>query len=189
MSPRRAFSIAIVVTGMILATYPGSALADVGHVQHHRAPDAAIRFVGATSVIGTYWDPGAWIGGHVRNRTAVHQTVNEQLAGAAPKGSQYLYELKIRNPGAPRQFGVKVGGAGSWPVTYLVGKSDITAALVAGTYQTPVLARGATFKITIEARLGRPGTSLTRLFRVSPVVHPRSIDAVRLRIDYSRCGC
>ena len=189
MSPRRGFSIAIVVAGMILATYPGSALAGVASDHHHRAPDAAIRFVGAESVLGTYRDPGAWIGGHVRNSTAVHQTVNERLAGASPKGSQYLYELKIRNPGAPRQFGIEVGGAGSWPVTYVVGKNDITAALVAGSYETPVLARGATFKITIKARLGRPGTSLTRLFRVSPVAHPRRIDAVRLRIDYSRCGC
>ena len=189
MSPRRAFAIGIVVAGMVLATYPGSALADVGSSQHHRVPDAAIRFVGAESVLGTYRDPGAWVGGHVRNGTAVHQTIKEQLAGAAPKGSHYLYELKIRTPGAARQFGVKVGGPGSWTVSYFVGESDITAALVAGTYETPVVARGATFKITIRARLGQPGTSITRLFRVSPVAHPRRIDAVRLRIDYSRCGC
>lgn len=189
MSPRRALSIAIVVCGMILATYPGSALAAVANVQHHHVPDAAIRFVGAKSVLGTYRNPGAWIGGRVRNSTAVHQTINELLAGASPKGSQYLYELKIRNPGAPRRFGINVGGAGSWPVTYFVGKHDITSALVAGTYETPLLARGATLKITIKARLGRPGTSLTRLFRVSPATHPQRVDAVRLRIDYSRCGC
>ena len=174
---------------MVLATYPGGALAAGARGQHHRVPDAAIRFIGAESVLGTYRDPGAWIGGRVRNRTAAHQTIKEQLAGAAPKGSEYVYELKVRNPGAARQFAITVGGAGSWPVSYFVGRSDITAALVAGTYETPVVARGATFKITIKAHLGQPGTSITRLLRVSPVAHPHRIDAVRLRIDYSRCGC
>ncbi len=71
--------------------------------------------------LALYRDPGAWIGGHVHNATAVRQTLKEKLAGAAPKGSQYVYELKIRNPGAARQFTISVGGAGSWPVTYLVG--------------------------------------------------------------------
>jgi len=181
----------MVAAGIVLAAYPGTALgAAQSAVGHGHAPDVSIRYVGAKSVLGTLIQPGAWVGGHVRNGTADHQTLSERLAGASPKGAQYMFELKIRNPGAARSFAVRTSGKGSWQVTYSVGKKDITAAVVAGTYRTPLLAHGATFVVTIKARLGRPGTSFARLVRVSSATNSSLVDAVRLRINYSAgCGC
>ena len=190
MSRRRGFSIAVLVAGMILATSVEGVLAAPAPTQPHRhRPDAAIRYVGANSAFGTYRDPGRWIGGRVRNATAAHQTIADQLAGAAPRGTEYVYQLKVRNTGAPQRFTIVASGAGAWPVAYFASGRDVTSAIASGAYRTPVLVRGETFTVRIEARLGRPGTSLTRLLRVAPVAHPLSSDAVRLTIAYDRCGC
>lgn len=190
MSRRRGFSIAILVAGMILATSAEGVLGADARAQHYRhRADAAIRYVGANSELGTYRDPGQWIGSRVRNSTAMGQTIKDKLAGAAPKDAEYVYQLKIRNPGAARRFTIAVSGTGTWPVAYFVRGRDVTSAIVSGAYRTPILDRGQIFIIRITARLGRPGTSLTRLIRVSSAAHPRNRDAVRLRIEYDRCGC
>jgi len=190
MSRRRGFSIAILVAGMILATSAEGALGASAAAQPHRhRPDAALRYIGANSELGTYRDPGRWIGSRVRNSTATGQTISDTLAGAAPKDAEYVYQLKIRNPGAARRFTIAVSGTGTWPVAYFVRGRDVTSAIVSGAYRTPVLDRGETFIVRITASLGRPGTSLMRLIRVSSAANPQSRDAVRLRIEYDRCGC
>ena len=190
MSRRRGFSIAILVAGMILATSAEGVLGAGSVAQHfrHRA-DAAIRYLGANSELGTYREPGQWIGSRVRNSTATGQTISDTLAGAAPKDAEYVYQLKIHNPGAARRFTIAVSGTGTWPVAYFVRGRDVTSVIASGTYRTPVLARGETFIIRITARLGRPGTSLTRLIRVSSAANALSRDTVRLHIDYDGCGC
>ena len=190
MSRRRGFSIAILVAGMILATSAEGVLGADARAQHYRhRADAAIRYIGANSQFGTYRDPGRWIGSRVRNGTATKQTITDRLAGAAPKDAEYVYQLKIRNPGAARRFTIAVSGTGTWPVAYFVRGRDVTSAIVSGAYRTPVLDRGETFIVRITASLGRPGTSLMRLIRVSSAANPQSRDAVRLRIEYDRCGC
>ncbi len=152
MSRRRGFTFAILVAGMILATSAEGVMGADASAQHHgHRPDAAIRWVGANSAFGTYRDPGQWIGSRVRNTTAAHQTISDQLAGAGPKDAEYVYQLKIRNPGAPQRFTIAVSGTGTWPVSYFVHGRDVTTAIASGVFRTPVVGRGETF--TVGSRL------------------------------------
>ena len=173
MSRRRGFTFAILVAGMILATSaegvmgPTRPLSTTVIARTQRSGGSAqTAHLERTATR----DSGSAAG--VRNTTAAHQTISDQLAGAGPKDAEYVYQLKIRNPGAPQRFTIAVSGTGTWPVSYFVHGRDVTTAVASGVFRTPVVGRGETFTVRIEARLGRPGSSITRLIRVASVAHP-----------------
>src|ERR1035437_6119751 len=99
-------------------------------------PDGLIRM--ATS--GLLGDPpytyhGPWLGYHIYNATGAHQTA--VLVDVGSTGPSFLtFDISIQNDGsAADRFKVKATGAASaWVVTYARGTTNITSAVVAGTY-------------------------------------------------------
>jgi hypothetical protein len=82
------------------------------------------------------------------------------------------------------RFTVAATGAAAskYKVTYFRGTTNITTAVVAGTYQTANLAPGATTSITAKVKVLTGATAsskVVRLVRISSVGDPASIDAVK----------
>lgn len=152
-------------------------------------PDAAIRFTAYRSPFGHYPNGSRWLGQDIYNATARGQTKRMTAMGVYERDTRMVFSVAIANNGGTDRFRVMASGSGRWRVRYFAGGHDITAAVVAGTYRTPVLAPGEIFKIRAKVRLGRSGTSVMRHVLVSSVSAPQRQDAVRLRVDYSTCGC
>lgn len=125
---------------------------------------------------------GAFVGNNIYNTTGVNQT----KTGKAARGSKITFTFSIQNDGtAADSFKVLATGAltAGYQVTYFRGTTNITAAVVAGTYQTTSLAPGATFAIKAKVKVlagATVGSSVTRLLTTSSVVDPSKIDAVKL---------
>jgi hypothetical protein len=66
-------------------------------------------------------------------------------------------------------------------VRYYVGTTEITAAVVAGTYVTPILASGATLVITAKVKVlssAKAGSSVTRQVAITSTADSGAIDVV-----------
>ena len=96
-------------------------------------------------------------------------------------GAYYTFDISIQNDGSrAERFKVRATGtaSGTWTVTYSQGAANITAAIVAGTFQTPALAPGAT--TLIHARITiKNGGNMSRLVTIRSVADPTKVDAVR----------
>jgi hypothetical protein len=67
-------------------------------------------------------------------------------------------------------------------IKYFRGTTDITAAVVAGTYSTPVLASGAALLITAKVKVtstAAAGSSVTRLVTITSAADGTKRDAVK----------
>jgi hypothetical protein len=140
-------------------------------------PDGLIRF--GTTVCRPSCP---WLGYHIYNATGAHQTAVEVAIGSAMAlGTYYTFDISIQNDGsAVDRFRVKATGAPSaWVVTYSRGTTNITSAVVAGTYRTPSLAPGTTY--LISARITLPQSSMRRTFRTSSCHPCRGFSIRRLR--------
>jgi hypothetical protein len=120
-----------------------------------RQPDGQIA-------VGT----GAFVGNGVYNTTGAGQT-RQQIVHRTDTGT---FTIKITNDGFSADT-IKLHGAGSvgpFKVTYLSGTTDITAAVVAGTYSTGPIGAGASRTIKLEVKV-TSGASVgaTRSFNVS----------------------
>jgi hypothetical protein len=128
---------------------------------------------------------GPWLGYHIYNATGAHQTAVETIIGHAfAVGTYYTFDISIQNDGsAADSFRVKATGAPSaWVVTYSRGTTNITSAVVAGTYQTPSLAPGATYLISARITLPQSSNlsfSVARLVTIRSVANSTKIDAVK----------
>ena len=69
---------------------------------------------------------------------------------------------------------------------YFHGTTNITAAVVAGTYRTGSLAPGATYLITAKLPAGG---SVTRLVTITSVADPTKKDAVKFGLKLVACSC
>jgi hypothetical protein len=101
-----------------------------------------------------------------------------------------LTEISIQNDGAlAGRFKVKGTGsaASEWRIVYRHGSTDISAAVRAGTFQTPTLAPGATYLIT--ARATGWDTTFTRLVTIRSAADATKVDAVKFGSKYTPCGC
>ena len=104
--------------------------------------------------------------------------------GAAGRGRTNTFGISIQNDGAPGRFKVKATGtaASGYAVRYFKGATDITAAVVDGTYQTASLARGAatliTAKVAVKATAAA-GSKVTRLVTITSVGSGPRKDAVK----------
>jgi opacity protein-like surface antigen len=150
-------------------------------------PDGLIRFATAgCSGCPSHTYHGPWLGNNIYNATGAHQTaVWTQGPGSAfLSGDYYTFGISIQNDGsAADRFKVKATGAASaWTVTYARGSTNITSAVVAGTYRTPSLAPGATYLISARMTINfSPNLSenLTRLVTIRSVANSTKLDAVK----------
>lgn len=125
---------------------------------------------------------GPLLGNNIYNATgAGQQAIRENAGSAEVEGAYYTFVISIQNDGnRADSFRVKATGAASkaWIVTYARGATNITPAVVAGTFQTPSLAPGATYLIKAKISINMGG-NITRLVTIRSVADPTKIDAVK----------
>jgi hypothetical protein len=138
-------------------------------------PDAQIKPPAAST----------WKGNDVYNATGYKQTSG--VSGR--RGATKTLMIRVQNDGSlAKAFTIQGPGSGNGiTLTYLqgaTGSTDITAAVVAGSYLTPVLEPGATWVIRYRAAIG-PFAALglrSHLVRTSPQGAPAVVDAVRAKV-------
>lgn len=124
---------------------------------------------------------GAYVGNNIYNTTGAGQG----RTGSAARGHTVTFGMSIQNDGnTPDRIKVKATGtaAGGYTVKYFQGTTDITSAVVAGTYRTPSLAPGATYLITAKVTVkptAAAGSQVTRLVTLRSVGNPVRKDAVK----------
>ncbi len=74
-------------------------------------------------------------------------------------------------------------------MTYSRGTTNITSAVVAGTYRTASLAPGATYLIRARITIKGSGIGVTRLVTIRSVADTTKIDAVKFAYKPMACGC
>jgi hypothetical protein len=111
---------------------------------------------------------GALVGNDIYNSDATDQ----MALGFAQRGDTVKFTINIQNDGTtPDRF--KVGATGNATVghrvRYFRGTTDITAAVNAGTYVTPMRDPGATFAITVKVKVqstAADGSASSRLVSI-----------------------
>ena len=83
----------------------------------------------------------------------------------------------------------KVHAAASSAFKYFHGSTNITSAVVAGTYQTSSLAPGASAAITVKVDLDSMSATNTRLITITSSSDSTKKDAVKLKMTIGTCGC
>ena len=140
---------------------------DAGIDQVTRRPDGRIRLGG-----------GPFIGNDVYNATGLGQS----RTGSAAPNRTIRFAVSIQNDGSADSFNVKAAGGGSaYAIKYFHGTTEITAAVVAGTYQTPSITSAGTFVIaaTVTVRPSAPVASMVkRVVTITSVGDPLRKDAV-----------
>ena len=138
-----------------------------------RKPDGRIR-LGSS---------GAYVGDNIYNLTGASQS----KTGSANSTKTITFEISVQNDGtgSADSFKLKATGAASskFTVKYFKGATDITAAVVAGSYSTASLAPGATLTITVKVTVkstAAVGNSVTRLVTITSVGDSTKQDAVKL---------
>ena len=154
-----------------------------------RKPDGRIR-------LGTHGYPGkttsyhaTFVGNNVYNTTGARQKATVENFNEL-EGAFKTFDISIQNDGTRAdRFKVKATGAatGGWTVTYFHGTTNITSAVVAGTFRTASLAPGATYPI--RARITEGSGNMTRLVTIRSVADATKIDAVRFAYKEIACGC
>lgn len=137
---------------------------------------AAIRQPDGRIAVGT----GAFVGDNVYNTTATGQ----KKTGSAPVGGTITFKISAQNDGtAPDSFRLLAGGSTTaYSVKYKVGATDITAAVVAGTYTTPSLAVGASHLVTVKVKVkssAAVGSKVSRKATITSVGDTTKQDAVK----------
>lgn len=147
-----------------------------------RRPDGWVRYYGFySSVDGYTLNTKPWLGKNIYNTTGHNQTVSKNEAGSYLDGEFFVFKIVVQNDGS-NSDSFKVTAPGS---TYeFESVSDITAAVVAGTYTTPTLGSGAKQLIWVFTP---PGDS-TQLITVTSVGDNTKKDAVKI-ITNQTCGC
>jgi hypothetical protein len=124
---------------------------------------------------------GAFVGNDIYNTTGLGQS----RSGSAAPGNSVTFRISIQNDGTSAdRIGVDAAGAAvdGYSVRYFRGTTDITAAVVAGTYQTWSLAPGAAYLITARVTVhsaAAVGSHVTRLVTLTSVGDGAKKDAVK----------
>jgi hypothetical protein len=147
-----------------------------------RQPDGRIRLAG-----------GPLVGNDIYNATGVHQSRKVETFSPLP-GQSYTFRISIQNDAAVDDaFKIAATGAPhrGWKAKYFRGTANITAALIAGTYLTPTLAPGATFRITATATATDFSDSslFSRLVTATSAADATKADTVRFVVKIVPCGC
>jgi hypothetical protein len=144
-------------------------------------PDGLIRIKGGVS----------YIGDNIYNTTAAGQT---SLTVVDP-GKKATFNIMVQNDGNPLPDSFRIlgqGGSASVSVRYYDGAGEITAAVLAGTYTTPVLdselgpSTGQPKEFVIKVvMMGSSGAKRGSLVTISSVADPTKLDAVKARVKVS----
>jgi hypothetical protein len=135
-----------------------------------RRPDARIR-------IGS----GSYVGNNFYGTTGGDQSVTRSVAA----GRTITFDISAQNDGnRSDRYTFKASGAAApaYTVKYFRGTTNITAEVVAGTYETSPLAPGATYVITAKVTIkstAAAGSKVTRLVTLTSVATGAKHDAVR----------
>jgi hypothetical protein len=150
-------------------------------------PDGVIR----TAVGCGYHngEPCPWKDGNTYNLTGTHQTAKSLwYSTELGWGDYHLFDIEVQNDGnASSRFKIKATGPSGGTVLYFRGSTNITSAVVAGTYQTSSLAPGATFVIIAKASVDSVVTY--RLLTITSVADSTKKDAVKLKMVHKYCTC
>ncbi len=123
---------------------------------------------------------GAFVGNDVYNTTGIDQTRN----GSAPRGSTVTYTVKVQNDSEATDV-LRLRGTTStthFRVSYTVGGTNVTSAVVTGTYLTPSLAPGASVSVTVTVKVktsAPAGSSLSARLTAKSDTDPTKKDTVK----------
>lgn len=123
---------------------------------------------------------GSYVGSDVYNDDGSGQS----KAGSAARGGTVTFSISIQNDGQfADRFDVQAAGSATsmYAVTYWKGTTNITSAIVAGTYRTASLAPGDSTVIKAKVKVkasATNGSTVTRLVTIFSVAEPRRLDAV-----------
>lgn len=133
-----------------------------------------------------------WYGNNVYNLTASGQTA-EWADCCGFEEPPVVFRISIQNDGSvsDRFRVVATGRTQGFKVRFFRGTTDITAAVKAGTYRTPLLAPGEKHLIKAKVTLNDPccDDKTTRLVTLTSVADPTKQDAVKLVRRYFTCTC
>jgi hypothetical protein len=124
---------------------------------------------------------GSYVGNNVYNTTGSSQS----RTGSAHRGDTITFSISAQNDG---DFSDRLtidadhGSSTKYGVKYFRGATDITSAVVAGTYRSGTLAPGAAWVITVKVKVksaATVGSSITRLVTISSGAEPPKRDAVK----------
>jgi len=134
-----------------------------------RKPDGRVR-------LGT----GAFAGNDIYNTTGTSQS----RTGSAARGRSVTFGISIQNDGTSvDRFKVKATGTArsAYTVKYFRGTTDVTAAVVAGTYRTSSLAPATTYlikaRVTVRSTAA-VGSAVKRLVTIASIRDNTMKDAV-----------
>lgn len=158
-------------------------------------PDGRIRLQKtASEYFGTtqYDDP--WTGDDVYNTTGQGQAFKQRYYTEAPGWDRWVLGLSLQNDGASSDS-MRVQATGTsvrgWSVKYYVGATNVTSAVVNGTFATPSLAPGEEYLVKVKVTRHElfDTDPLRRLVSVTSTSSPTEVDAVKLVFRPGTCGC
>jgi hypothetical protein len=175
----------VLVGGLAL---PTSAATNATAAAAYR-PDGLIRFFSYRYEGGfQFKNRTPWSGNDVYNSTGQYQT--EYVDLLVEEGTYLVFKVKIENDGSSSdRFLVTGSGTANWVVKYFRGTTNITSAVVAGTYQTPPLLHGESLVFRVEVKVDPDVATKSRLVTISSVGNPNRTDTVRLNGSFHVCGC
>ena len=186
----------VAVTMSLLALPAAASASSNGASASARQPDGRIRLQKVTYQHfpkETYDRP--WIGDDRYNDTGYHQAAREGWSAETPGWQQWVFGVSVQNDGTTTDS-VRVQATGAdlpgWTVSYYVGRSNVTSAVVAGTFTTPPLPAGGEYLIKVKVRraeIGPDGTTLRRLITLTSTGNERRVDAVKVVMRVFTCGC
>jgi hypothetical protein len=182
----RTFGLAIGLMVALIAAAPVAAAPTASS-----QPDGRIRLQKVTSEhFPTEKYTRTWIGNNKYNTTAYRQTAREAWCCETPGWQHWIFGVSVQNDGTSSDR-IRVHATGTalegWTVKYFHGPTNITAAVVAGTFTTPSLAPGGDYLVKVDVR--RDGDTndtdnLRRLISLTSVGNPSKADAVKLVIRH-----
>ena len=124
---------------------------------------------------------GAFVGNNIYNATGINQT----RTGATTPGHVITFGISGQNDSGVADR-IRFAASGTvvtgYTIKYFNGSTDITSAVNAGTYQSPLLAAGGAFlitaKVTVKATAAT-GSSVTRLVTLRSVSDSAKLDVVK----------
>ena len=132
------------------------------------------------------------VGNNVYNATGTGQKATVENFNEF-EGAYYIFDISLQNDGnRTDRFMVKATGTAStaWTITYFHGATNITAAVVAGTFRTSSLAPAATYLIRARMTIPMGGqANVARLVTIRSIADLVKIDAVKFAYKAIACGC
>jgi len=174
-----------VTAAAVFSLMLGSTALAAGYKPDARVRLSAISFPPPTNCGPTQHFNNPWKGNNVYNTTGKSQTYTGSQYSGGDCFVTFQVQISFQNDGANKdRFTVSAPGPTStsgWTLKYMRGSTNVTLKVANGTYQTPVLAHGATDMITLKASyLG--GENLNRLITMTSVGGGTK-DAVRVVVN------